>query len=117
MVRKRTERTRESAARRIEEIRKKILGFAHVSSGTLLERRKVCGKPNCRCATDVDARHGPYFEWTRMLKGKLAHRVVTPEQAQFLREAIHNHREVLKLLRRWERETVRVLDTIDKSNT
>lgn len=117
MDRKRTERTRESAARRIEEIRKKILSFERVCSGTLLERRKVCGKPNCRCATDATARHGPYFEWTRMLKGKLVHRVLTAEQARFLREAIHNHREILKLLRRWERETVRVLETLDKLKT
>ena len=117
MDRKRTKRTREFTAQRIEEIRKKILGFDHVSTGTLLERRKVCGKPNCRCATDVAARHGPYFEWTRMLQGKFVHRVLTAEQARFLREAIHNHREILKLLRRWERETVRALDTLDKPKT
>lgn len=117
MARKRTNRTRESAAQRIEAIRKKILVFDHVCSGTLLERRKVCGKPNCRCATDVDARHGPYFEWTRMVKGKLVHRVLSAEQARFLREAIRNHREILKLLRRWGHETVRVLDTIDKPKT
>lgn len=117
MGRKRTERTRESAAERIEEVRERILSFDHVSSGTLLERRKVCGKPSCRCATNPEARHGPYFEWTKLVQGKLAHRVLTVEQARFLREAIRNHREILKLLRRWERETVRVLNTLDKPKT
>jgi hypothetical protein len=33
-----------------------------------------CGKPGCRCASDPAARHGPYYEWSHMLKGKLVHR-------------------------------------------
>jgi hypothetical protein len=53
---------------------------------------------------------GPYYEWNRLLKGRLVHRVVPPEQVGFLRRAIANYRKVQRLLRRWEAETVRVLE-------
>ena len=43
----------------------------------LSQRMMKCGKPNCRCANDPAARHGPYYEWGRMRAGKLVHRYVT----------------------------------------
>lgn len=69
-----------------------------------------CGKPNCGCATDASARHGPYYEWQRMRQGKSTHRYVTAEQAVVLRAAIENHRRVKKLLRAWEADSERLID-------
>jgi len=76
-----------------------------VASGTMHERTKVCGRKNCRCATDPDQRHGPYFEWSRRKDGRLQHKVVSPEQARLLKQAIANHRQILTLLAQWEEET------------
>ena len=90
---------------RSKELRQKIGRMDFVSSGTLHVRTKVCGKKNCRCATNPDDRHGPYYEWSRRKGGKLRHKVVTPEQAKLLRRAISNHREIRTLLALWEDET------------
>ncbi len=90
---------------RSRELRQKIGRMDFVASGTLHVRTKVCGRKNCRCATDPEKRHGPYHEWSRRKDGKLLHKVVTPEQAQFLKQAIANHREIQTLLARWEEET------------
>jgi Family of unknown function (DUF6788) len=79
-------------------------------SGTLLTRMTKCGKPTCRCHTDPSARHGPYYEWGRMRRGKLTHRWVSPEQAEPLRRAIANYRQLKKLLRDWEVQTERLID-------
>lgn len=68
-----------------------------------------CGKPTCRCHTDPEARHGPYYDWTRLERGKLAHRLLSAEQAAELTEAIANFRQIRVLLRRWEDETLRAL--------
>ena len=84
--------------------------------GNLLQRTKVCGKPGCRCAQDPEQRHGPYYEWTRRHRRALLHRVVSPEQAHVIREAIKNHRAILKLLHDWERETIRVIDSMARCN-
>jgi hypothetical protein len=46
-----------------------------------------------------------------MRSGKLLHRLVSPEQAEVLRLAIANYRKVQKLMRAWERETERLIDS------
>jgi hypothetical protein len=86
----------------------------YLCSGTLLRRRKLCGKVGCRCAQDPAARHGPYYEWGHMKDGKLVHRMVSPQQAARLRQAIRHYRKVLRLLRAWETETERVITAEDE---
>jgi hypothetical protein len=63
---RRLEDVLQQARERIARIRATINEMEHLSSGTLLRRMKVCGKPGCRCADDPDARHGPYYEWGHM---------------------------------------------------
>lgn len=100
----------ERARARIAQIREELSSIELLCSGTLLKRMKTCGSPNCRCAQDPAARHGPYYEWGHMRGGKLVHRVVSPAQAEVLRHAIANYRRLKKLLRGWEAETERLID-------
>jgi hypothetical protein len=110
MPRRRPELPRQARAR-IARVREKLAEVDIMCSGTLLKRMKTCGKPGCRCAQDAAARHGPYYEWGHMQRGKLVHRLVSPEQAEVLRLAIANYRKVQKLMRAWERETERLIDS------
>ena len=98
------------AQRRIATIRESLAAMDLLCSGTLMKRMMKCGKPNCRCAEDPSARHGPYFEWTHMKEGKLQHRYITAEQAERLAKAITNYRSAKKLMRAWEQETERLID-------
>jgi hypothetical protein len=102
-------RRREQALARIAQLRGRITAVDYLCSGTLSHRTKTCGQPSCRCHIDVSARHGPYFDWTRLEGGKLIHRAISPEQAGPLQTAIANLREIRGLLRRWERETLQAL--------
>ncbi len=95
---------------KIASIQKSIAAMEHLSSGTLLKRTKVCGNPNCRCAKDPAARHGPYYEWSYLKGGKLRHRTLTPAQAEIMRLAIANHRKTKKLLRDWETQTLALIE-------
>jgi len=105
----------ESALRRqTREIRQAIDAMTLVGSGTLSTRTKVCGKPTCRCATDPEARHGPYYEWTRRVEGRYRHSVVSPRQAELLERAIANYKEIQRLLRLWEAETAAAI--LDNEN-
>ena len=103
-------RRRELALARILKLRERIVAVDYLCSGTLSHRTKTCGQPSCRCHSDPAARHGPYFEWTRLESGKLAHRAISPGQAGELKSAIANFRAVRTLIRRWERETLRALN-------
>jgi hypothetical protein len=98
------------ARERIKEILAALRSIQVICSGTLLERMKTCGKTGCRCANDPAARHGPYFEWTHMLDGKFAHRLLPRPQAHAMREAIANYHTVQALLKDWETESERLID-------
>jgi hypothetical protein len=95
---------------KIAEIQRTLSAMQYLSSGTLLKRTKVCGNPQCHCARDPAARHGPYYEWSYLKAGKLRHRTLTPEQAELMRLAIANHRKAKKLLRAWEAQTEHLID-------
>jgi hypothetical protein len=90
---------------RTKDLRRAISDMDYVASGTLHTRTKVCGRNNCRCADDPDARHGPYYEWSRRQDGRLVHSVISKQQAAFIVRAIENHRAIQRLLALWERET------------
>jgi hypothetical protein len=100
---------------RTRQLREAIATMDYVIDGTLLFRTKVCGRPNCRCAKDPQARHGPYYEWTRRHGGRLVHSVVTAEQAVLLEKAIANYREVQQLLAKWHDATEADILTTDKT--
>ena len=114
MASKKLDHIRNATKKRILRIQEQILQMDYVSSGTLVTRTKVCGKTSCRCAHDRAARHGPYHEWGYMEDGRQVHRMISTEQAAFLKKAVTNHRAVLGLLRQWERQTVRILDSKQK---
>lgn len=94
----------------IARIHQALSAVEYLSSGTLHKRTKVCGNPNCCCASDRAARHGPYYEWGYMKAGRLRHRTLTPQQAALMRLAIANYRKVKKLLRAWETQTQRLIE-------
>jgi hypothetical protein len=104
-----TDATLSEIQERIGRIHDVLSGMQYLSSGTLQKRTKRCGNPRCRCATDPAARHGPYYEWGYVNGGKLLHRTLTPQQAELMRLAIANHRKVKKLLKAWERQTLRLI--------
>ncbi len=61
--------------------------------GSISERTIRCGKPNCACATDPEARHGPYFSFTRAVGGKTRSRFLSAEQAALAQEQVAAGRE------------------------
>ena len=61
--------------------------------GSLSERTIKCSKPNCACAQDPKARHGPYYSLTHAVEGKTRSRFLTAEQAHLVRQQIENGRE------------------------
>ncbi len=64
--------------------------------GSVSERYVKCNKAGCACADHKDARHGPYYSLTRVVKGRTKSRWLDTEQARQVREQVaagHNFRE------------------------
>jgi len=73
------------AHERIARIRSDLNAMDYFSSGTLLQRTKICGNGRCRCAQGPSGGH--------MKGGKLVRRTVSPQQAAILQLAIANYRK------------------------
>jgi hypothetical protein len=54
------------------------VGF--VLRGSLLKRFSRCGSRGCACHDDPPQLHGPYWQWTRKVKGKTVTRNVRQEE-------------------------------------
>lgn len=93
----------------LETLKARIAALDLIATGTLLHRTKVCGKPNCRCAVDTAARHGPYFEWNRWQERKLRHLTLSAREAEQLEAALANYQEILGYLEQWEFLSARIL--------
>ena len=74
------------------------IGF--VWPGTVQRQMLTCGKPQCACHKDPEARHGPYYYWTSKKKGKTVSRKLTREEAKILESWINNRRAVDATLKR-----------------
>lgn len=97
------------SAMRIAALKARLMRFDCVCSGNLRSRSTVCGAKNCRCKAHPPEHHGPYYYWSRLLDGKVVQRILSPADAKIVARGIKNQRQVKKLLREWEEETVRAL--------
>jgi len=107
---------RRQAQARLERIRRQISELDYICSGTLHRRTKVCGKQGCVCARDPEARHGPYYEWSRLEGGRLVHTILPAPLAALFVRALRNRRRLGRLIRIWEQESVRNLNARTDQN-
>lgn len=89
-------------ARRIRAVQKEICTLGYISKGIVVRTYVVCGKATCHCARKGDRRHGPYYVWSRIEKGQLVRTSLSPQRARRLATAIRQHRNLNRLLRKWE---------------
>ena len=100
-----------AAMARICALQAELSALGLLCAGTLSKRMKKCGRSYCRCHVDVAARHGPYFEWTRIVKGRFTNTLLSAEEANRLAPAIKNMREARRLMRAWERVSIAALQS------
>ena len=98
-----------SAHARMKTLRARLGTFQYLCSGSLQKRWMSCGRDYCGCGKDEDQRHGPYYYWSHLKHGKLVNQLLSPAQAQIVKQAIANYRAIKQILRHWERETIKVL--------
>lgn len=101
-----------------EELKRLLLELGYARPGSLVRRFMPCGKAGCACMRQPPALHGPYYQWSRKVRGKTVTRRLDPEQARICREWTANHRRLRILVRRIEalalKETDRILGAISR---
>ncbi len=71
--------------------------------GSVQRRFMPCGKSGCRCQADPPVLHGPYYQWTRKVKGKTVTVRLTAEQARLMLTWIANGQELERIVAQMER--------------
>jgi len=80
---------REEIQRRRRQLHERLraLSFGPLMRGSVVERLRRCGRPNCACARDLSARHGGKF-LTVHLEGRTQAIHLRPEDESRVRQAI-----------------------------
>ena len=78
--------------------------------GSIEVRRTRCGKPQCRCHSDDDARHGPYIVWTRKVKARTVTKVLSEDELDGYRAWLDNSRRLRELVDELHKLTLQVVE-------
>ena len=90
-----SEQTQRRRRKLHEQLR--ALSLAPLMRGSLVERLRRCGRPNCACARDAARRHGGKF-LTVQLDGRTHALHVRPEDEAKVRAAIDAYARLWKLI-------------------
>ena len=98
--------------RQFEAYRDELVQIGFILTGSITKRFMRCGTPGCKCQTDPKAIHGPYFEWTRKVRGKTVSVRLKENEAKQLMEWIENKRHFYKTISKMEKVTLEAVDLI-----
>jgi len=104
---------------RYDALKRAVLEVGLIRRGSLVRRFMPCGKPGCSCQARPPVLHGPYYQWTRKVRGKTQTVRLSQEEAKLLAEWIANGRRFNKLVTQMEsvslRITKRLLNKLQKA--
>ena len=99
--------SRESDARKKDEyeqvysrLRKDLAQTGYLWVGTVLRRYQECGKPACRCHRGGKLRHGPYYVWTRKVRGKTVTGMLDDAEGALYFAWTNNRKRLAKTLKK-----------------
>ncbi len=87
------------------------VGFA--LPGTILERRIRCGKRGCRCGAEPPQLHGPYYQWTRKVKGRTQTRLLSAAQLARYRSWFENAKRIRSLTSELEALSLEIAESAE----
>jgi len=82
----------ETLQKRRNELLSELASIGDLRPGSLVERYRKCGKPNCHCASESGGGHGPSWSLTRQVAGKTVTRVIPVDALDEVREQIAEYR-------------------------
>lgn len=89
-------------------IKRSVRNLGFIRWGSLVKRFMPCGKQGCCCQNEPPQLHGPYYQWTRKVKGKTVTVRLTPEEAKIFKEWIANGRQFDRIISQMEKISFRI---------
>jgi hypothetical protein len=90
------------------DLKRSLLDLGYICPGSVVERYVPCGKSNCCCMANPNDRHGPYYEWSRKVRGKTITVRLPKEQAALYEEFTKNNQKLRKVCDRMKSISIKV---------
>ena len=85
---------------RIHKCMEELQKIDFVLRGSIMKHYMRCGTKGCRCRAEPPVLHGPYYDWTRKVRGKTVTVRLKEHEAEILQEWIGNIRKLDKMVSR-----------------
>jgi len=95
---------------RYDTLKRSLADIGYFRRGSLVRRFTLCGKAGCACQASPPSPHGPYFQWTRKVRGKTVTVRLTREQATELARWIEAGRELDRVIGAMEKLSLRATE-------
>ncbi len=110
-------RDKTTDTQRYDALKRTVAAVGLLRRGSLVRRFMPCGKPNCRCQATPPQLHGPYYQWTRKVRGKTVTVRLTEQQADRVRQWIENGRELDRIVAEMETLSLRMTERLLQQTT
>lgn len=97
---------------RYDALKRALLDIGFIRRGSVVRRFMPCGTAGCSCQGTPPVLHGPYYQWTRKVRGKTVTVRLTREEADLLRQWISNGRQLNKIVAQIEFVSMRITERL-----
>ncbi|MHB1812142.1 MAG: DUF6788 family protein [Thermoplasmataceae archaeon] len=108
-------------ADKLEDLRKQVKELSHglknigfALHGSIWKHYMKCGNVKCKCHESPPKLHGPYYDWSRKIKGKTVNIRLDEEQAKMVEKWIQNMKRLENVLSEIEATSIRAAELIRK---
>lgn len=96
-----SQRRIQALERRIDRIKRELVGLEELRPGSLSEQYNVCGVEGCRCKATPPKKHGPYYQLSFSRKGKGTTRFVQRSDVVQVKRQLKNYAKLRSLVDDW----------------
>jgi len=114
-VKKNPPAVRPADQERYDAFKRALGAVGFIRRGSLVTRFMPCGKAGCRCQATPPELHGPYYQWTRKVRGKTVTVRLSRAEATALQVWITNGRQLDKIVAQMEILSLRITDRLLRS--
>lgn len=93
---------------RYDALKRAVLEVGFIRRGSVVRRFMPCGKPGCSCQASPPVLHGPYYQWTRKVRGKTQTVRLSQQEAKLLAGWIANGRQLDKIVTQMQSVSLRI---------